>query len=129
LPKGTSAFIHFYSLHRDPRNFSPFPESFWPERWLPDERRAEFASSDSKGFDKLPFIHNINAFVPFSYGPSNCVGKKLAYQEMRTVICMMMHRLNFSFAEGYEQESWERDLKDYFVATKGRLEVILSPRN
>lgn len=41
----------------------------------------------------------------------------------------MMQRLNFRFAEGYEQESWERDLKDYFVATKGRLQVVLSPRN
>ncbi|OJA16411.1 hypothetical protein AZE42_05499 [Rhizopogon vesiculosus] len=129
LPKGTSAFIHFYSIHRDPRNFSPFPEAFWPERWLPADQRASFASSDSKGLDKLPFVHNTNAFVPFSFGPSNCVGKKLAYLEMRTVVCVMMHRLNFSFAEGYEQESWERDLKDYFVSTKGRLQVVLSPRN
>lgn len=40
----------------------------------------------------------------------------------------MMQRLDFRFADGYDPESWDRDLKDYFVATKGKLPVVLSPR-
>ncbi|KAG1747161.1 cytochrome P450 [Suillus paluster] len=129
LPDGTSAFVHFYSLHRDPRNFSPSPDTFWPERWLKPEERAALSSFDSKGLEKFPIVHDTKAFIPFSFGPANCVGKQLACQEMRTVVCMMMQRLNFSFAEGYDRDSWERDLKDYFVATKGSLRVVLSPRN
>ncbi|KIK41727.1 hypothetical protein CY34DRAFT_24266 [Suillus luteus UH-Slu-Lm8-n1] len=125
LPEGTNAFVHTYSLHRDPRNFSPSPDTFWPERWLKPEERAALPSFDAK----LPIVHNTKAFVPFSFGPMHCVGKQLAYQELRMVVCAMIHRLNFSFAPGYDPESWERDLKDYFVAMKGRLEVVLSPRN
>jgi hypothetical protein len=125
LPEGTNAFVHTYSLHRDPRNFSPSPDTFWPERWLKPEERAALPS----GLDKFPIVHNTKAFVPFSFGPMHCVGKQLAYQELRMVICAMMHRLNFCFAPGYDPESWERDLKDYFVAMKGSLQVILSPRN
>ncbi|KIJ62772.1 hypothetical protein HYDPIDRAFT_41487 [Hydnomerulius pinastri MD-312] len=128
VPEGASAFVHFYSLHRDPRNFSPIPDVFWPERWLSPEERQSFGYPDSKNLEKAPFVHNTAAFVPFSFGPANCVGKNLAYQEMRTVICMMIQRLEFRFAEGYDPESWERDLKDYFVATKGKLPVVLSPR-
>ncbi|KAH7927912.1 cytochrome P450 [Leucogyrophana mollusca] len=128
LPAGTSAFVHSYSLHRDPRNFSPMPDNFWPERWLSPEERSTLVSSDSKGLDKVPFIHNTAAFLPFSFGPANCVGKNLAYQEMRTVVCLMMQRLEFCFVDGFEPETWERDLKDYFVTMKGELPVVLSPR-
>lgn len=129
LPEGTNAFVHTYSLHRDPRNFSPSPDTFWPERWLKPEERAALPSFDSRSLDKFPIVHDTRAFVPFSFGPMHCVGKQLACQELRMVVCAMMHRLNFSFAPGYDPESWERDLKDYFVATKGSLRVVLSPRN
>ncbi|KAF9223441.1 cytochrome P450 [Gyrodon lividus] len=128
MPEGTSAFVHTYSLHRDPRNFSPMPDTFWPERWLSAEERKSFGYPDPNDLDKAPFVHNIAAFVPFSFGPANCVGKNLAYQEMRTVVCMMMQRLNFRFVDGYDPKSWDRDLKDYFVARKGKLPVVLSPR-
>ena len=79
--------------------------------------------------DKTPFRHNTAAFIPFSFGPANCVGKNLAYQEMRTVVCMMMQRLDFRFADGYDPECWDRDLKDYFVSIKGKLPVVLTPRS
>jgi cytochrome P450 len=128
VPEGTSAFVHFYSLHRDPRNFSPMPDVFWPERWLSADERRALGYPDSNDPDKTPFRHNTAAFIPFSFGPANCVGKNLAYQEMRTVVCMMMQRLDFRFADGYDPESWDRDLKDYFVAIKGELPVVLSPR-
>jgi len=129
LPEGTNAFVHFYSIHRDPRNFSPLPNAFWPERWLSYEERQSYDLPDAKGIDKLPVIHNTAAFMPFSRGPVNCVGKVLAYQEMRMVICLMMQRLEFRFADGYEPKTWEDDLCDFFVATKGSLPVTLSPRN
>ena len=34
IPPGTSFWIPTYTMHRDPRNFSPTPDTFWPERWL-----------------------------------------------------------------------------------------------
>lgn len=57
LPAETEVTIHAYSVHRDPTLF-PNAEAFIPERWL--DETAEMR----------------NAFIPFSYGPRNCVGMK-----------------------------------------------------
>jgi cytochrome P450 len=57
LPADTEVTLHAYSIHRD-SNLFPNSESFIPERWL--EETAEMR----------------NAFIPFSYGPRNCVGMK-----------------------------------------------------
>ena len=85
--------IHTITLHRDPRNFNPFTDEFWPERWLIAQGSMELPSS----ILKTDFVHNTAAFIPFSYGwslwleiegrhlthrflvgPANCVGKPLA---------------------------------------------------
>ncbi|KAI0075130.1 high nitrogen upregulated cytochrome P450 monooxygenase 2 [Panus rudis PR-1116 ss-1] len=120
LPEGTNARIHFYSVQRDPRNFAPHTESFWPERWLVAEGDLP-APKD--------FKHNPSAFTPFSFGPYNCVGKNLAMQEMRTVLCALIQQLDFKFAEGYDPSQWDRDLEDMFVVRKGKLPVQVTRRH
>lgn len=143
LPEGTSAFVHSYSLQRDPRYFSPFPDTFWPERWLSAEERQVYGyfyptETNAPGapppFEKSstknlpPFIHNPAAFIPFSHGPVNCVGKKLAMQEMHMLVCCVMQKLELRFADGYDTTRWERDLKDFFVSVRGELPVVVVPR-
>ena len=111
--------MHFWSIHRDPRNFSD-PNTFWPERWM----IAEGLLPEPAGF-----VHNPNAFIPFSHGPANCVGKFLAMHEMRTVVCNTVQRLSLSYASGYDPKSWERELEDRFVAMHGKLPVVIHPRS
>ena len=143
VPEGTNTFVHcelrificrsafelyppaVYSIHRDPLNFSPMTETFWPDRWLPsDERRFE---GNTVNFpDEL--VHNTTAFVPFSYGPAICVGKNLAYQEIRMVVCLIMQRLEIRLEKDWEPQMYENDLRDYFVLGTGKLPVVLSPR-
>ena len=64
FPEGTAVSIHTFTVHRDPRNFSPFTDMFWPERWLIAQGSMELPSS----IPKAEFKHNTLAFIPFSYG-------------------------------------------------------------
>lgn len=57
LPAGAEVTMTAYSVHRDPVIF-PDGETFKPERWLEETSAMR------------------NAFIPFSYGPRNCVGMK-----------------------------------------------------
>jgi cytochrome P450 len=125
LPESNSAFIHTYSLQRDPRYFSPHPESFIPERWLPQDQRETL---EPKIFNSEKFIHNTGAFIPFSIGPANCVGKNLAWMELRMVITLMASRFDLAFEPGYDPLRWYDDICDYFITVKGELPARLSVR-
>ena len=119
IPEGNQARIHFWSVHRDPRNFS-FPNSFWPDRWLIAEGLQE---------SKEKITHNPNAFIPFSFGPSNCVGKNLAILEMRLLVCHIFQKLDLRFPDNWNPQQWEDELEDKFIQKVGRLPVIVSVRD
>nr|BAL05078.1 cytochrome P450 [Phanerodontia chrysosporium] len=119
IPEGNQARVHFWSVFRDSRNFS-HPETFWPDRWLIAEGLQE---SPEK------ITHNANAFVPFSFGPANCVGKNLAIQEMRLAVTHLMHKLNFRFADGFNPDEWDSQIQDVTVMQLGKLMVVVERRD
>lgn len=120
IPEGTAASVNFLGIQRDPKNFSPFSNNFWPDRWLVAEGLIETPVPGE-------FIHDTTAFIPFSYGPSSCVGKPLAMLELRMTTAYLVRDFDFKFAPGYK-ETWESDLRDYFTFQKGELPVIASLR-
>ncbi len=122
IPERTNARVHIYSLHRDARYFT-HPERFWPERWLIAEGLEGAPNKDGQSF-----VHDNNAFIPFSFGPANCVGKNLAMQEMRVVVCHIMHKLTLKLADGWDATEFEKVYKDQFVAEVGRLPVTVHQR-
>ena len=126
LPEGTNAFVHTYSLQRDPRYFFPLPESFLPERWLSQEQRLALEPKIFNSQEK--FIHNTDAFVPFSVGPTSCAGKNLAWLEMRMAVSVIVSRFDLKLDPSYNPQKWHEDMGDYFVMTKGPLPTKLSLR-
>lgn len=58
IPRGTTVRINIYQLHRQPDHF-PYPDKFEPARFLPENAQ-----------NRHPF-----AYVPFSAGSRNCIGK------------------------------------------------------
>jgi cytochrome P450 len=103
-----------YTLHRHPAYFSPRTEEFWPERWLIKDDSA--------------IVLDLEAFIPFSFGPANCAGKPLAMQELRYITAVLVRQFDITPEPGFELEGWEEDLKDRFVLAKGPLPVVISPR-
>ncbi|TBU46359.1 high nitrogen upregulated cytochrome P450 monooxygenase 2 [Dichomitus squalens] len=123
IPPETTVNIPFYVLHHDPRNFSPKTDSFWPDRWL-------IASSEQK-FEGAPgeeFVHNTAAFLPFSYGPANCVGKGLAMQELRMVLCLLVQKLHLRLADGWDPKVYDEQILEWLVMIKPYLPVVVERR-
>ncbi|KAG6887334.1 hypothetical protein C0995_016108 [Termitomyces sp. Mi166 len=125
FPEGTTATIHTYTLHRDPRNFF-LPEKFLPERWFSEEKQLALEPDLFK--DRNLVIHNTNAFIPFSYGPADCIGKRFAWYELRAATVAILQRFTLQFDVGYDKASWERDMCDYFITKRPPLYVVLTPR-
>ncbi|KAF1923390.1 cytochrome P450 monooxygenase [Didymella exigua CBS 183.55] len=76
IPGGTIVQAPIYSIHRSPTNFKD-SDSFKPERFL------------AEGHD-IYLSDRRDAMNPFSTGPRNCLGKNLAYHEMRLVMASVL---------------------------------------
>lgn len=107
-------------MHRDERNFS-YPHTYYPDRWL-------IAAGLQAAPEKEPLVHTPAAFLPFSVGPANCVGKNLAMMEMRMVLCHMMQRLEIRFDPAFDPETWVEKMEDRFVLRTGPLPIVVEPR-
>lgn len=103
LPPETVISIPTSILQRDPRNFSPNPNEFRPERWISPEKEEIFEK---------------NAFLPFGYGPSGCVGKNLAYMEMRLFLAQFVMQFDIKLESGFDKNAFLNGIKDTFTMTR-----------
>jgi cytochrome P450 len=78
IPAGLHVSTGLYCLSYN-ANIYPEPFKFRPERWIVDESGKEGSSADSVALAE-------NGFCAFSYGTRGCVGKNLAWLEMRLVM-------------------------------------------
>ncbi|CAG9126135.1 unnamed protein product [Plutella xylostella] len=85
LPVGTSLVIPIHQLHRDPAHWA-HPDRVMPERFLPE---------NCKGRDP-------NAFVPFSLGPMDCLGRVYATAMIKTLVVRLLRRLVFEASGSLE---------------------------
>uniref|UniRef100_T1H836 Uncharacterized protein n=1 Tax=Rhodnius prolixus TaxID=13249 RepID=T1H836_RHOPR len=69
LPEGSTAFIIFYYLHRDPVFWS-HPDKFYPDHFLPEE-----CEKRPKG-----------SYFPFSWGPRSCPGSVYAMTSIKVLV-------------------------------------------
>ncbi|KAJ5788416.1 hypothetical protein N7457_003406 [Penicillium paradoxum] len=110
VPGGTVVSVPHYAASHSSTNFTD-PEQFIPERHLDDPRFA----NDNK-----------TAMQPFSFGPRNCIGRNLAYVEMRMILTRMIY--NFDMELDQPELDW-MDHNCYVLWDKPELMVRLELRN
>ncbi|XP_055461330.1 cytochrome P450 4A10-like [Psammomys obesus] len=73
LPKGVTVLLNFYALHLDPKVW-PNPEVFDPSRFARDS------------------VRHSHAYLPFSGGSRNCIGKQFAMNELKVAVALTLLR-------------------------------------
>ncbi|KAJ5194291.1 hypothetical protein N7491_001628 [Penicillium cf. griseofulvum] len=114
IPGGTSVSVDPWAASHNEGNFRNC-DDFVPERWLADKEQY-FAGDKRK------------AMQPFSLGPQGCVGKRLAYMEMRLIMCYLIWNFDIKSTDGAWQ--WDpagqmKNLRIYVVWEKPPLNVRL----
>ncbi|CAD0204273.1 unnamed protein product [Chrysodeixis includens] len=85
LPAGSSLVAPIYHLHRDPR-FWTKPEYFDPERFNPENTNNR----------------NPNAYVPFSLGPMDCLGRFFGTKLVKTICVRVLREFELTSPETYD---------------------------
>ncbi|XP_044740009.1 cytochrome P450 3A19-like [Chrysoperla carnea] len=78
IPKGANIVIPTFTIHRNPEYWKN-PLKFDPERFTPENIK-----------NRHPY-----AYIPFSAGPRNCIGKRYAWIFMKTTLVALLSRYEF----------------------------------
>lgn len=85
VPEGTVVGVSAYVVHHDKEAF-PEPWRFRPERWIV----GSGSNGNGEGVSRADVSRAREAMCPFSLGKRGCVGKTLAYIEMRIVLATLL---------------------------------------
>lgn len=77
--EGTVLSTPTYTVHRDERVWGPDALEFRPERWIGAPNRAEME----------------NNFLGFSYGPRACIGRNVAFMELKKTVATLFRRFQY----------------------------------
>ncbi|KAH7021327.1 cytochrome P450 [Microdochium trichocladiopsis] len=109
LPQNTSVSVPQWSAYHCEQNWTD-PERFVPERWLGTEPRY---ANDQR-----------DVLQPFSVGPRNCIGKNLAYAEMRLILTRLLWRFDLELLP--ESRNWNQQ-RVFILWEKPNLMVKVTP--
>ncbi|KAI1305687.1 cytochrome P450 [Xylaria venustula] len=109
VPQDTIVSVFQWAVNHDERYWTE-PEKFAPERWLNDPKYKN---------DQL------DAMQSFSVGPRNCIGRNLAYAEMRLILAKLVFNFDISLAE--DSHDWIETQKAYTIWDKPPLNIHLKP--
>ncbi|KXS13314.1 cytochrome P450 [Gonapodya prolifera JEL478] len=106
VPGGTHVDVSICALQRNPQIWIR-PDDFWPERWLAEisgDEEAWGVGSEGKGDEKhserfvygTPKVVCREAYIPFSMGSRDCIGRNLAWNELRVVLAHVVRRYDIT---------------------------------
>ncbi|RYP68304.1 hypothetical protein DL770_008467 [Monosporascus sp. CRB-9-2] len=112
VPGGTFVEVQHWSINHSKDNWEE-PWAFKPERFLRD---ADGAAGSGDRLDALQ---------PFIVGPRNCIGRNLAYAEMRMILARIVYDFDMKLAD--DSKDWIKRQKAFGLWDKIPLNVYLTP--
>lgn len=99
---GTVLSTPTYTTHRDPRVWGPDALDFRPERWSAPEK-SELEKN----------------FLGFSYGPRACIGRNVAFMELKKTVATLFRRFEYApiypETKTYIREGFHLKCQELFV--------------
>jgi cytochrome P450 len=122
VAENTIVEIQQYAINHNSQHWHD-PFAFKPERWLNkiDAELGVAKERDEKDIDG----DRLEAMQSFSLGPRNCVGRNLAYAEMRLVLARMVFEFDMELAE--RSKNWLKQAQAYTIWKKTELYLRLTP--
>lgn len=111
IPGDITVTTPLYSIHRSEKAFV-HPDEFVAERWTTQPE----------------LILHKTAFAPFLIGPFACIGRQLAYNEMRTVAAMLVLTFEMRLADGEDGSTLLNKSLDVFTLSLAPLQVVFEQR-
>ncbi|KXS15642.1 cytochrome P450 [Gonapodya prolifera JEL478] len=138
VPAGSTVEVSIYSLQRSSKLWIR-PEDFWPERWLAetvaDEEAWGIARDDDTAKDVLegsangPTVVCKQAFIPFSLGSRDCIGRNFAWDELRSVLAYLVRRYDLAPAFNTTVDTHGSDFITVRFGSKAGLPVRVRRRS
>ncbi|KAI2784086.1 putative cytochrome P450 [Daldinia loculata] len=112
VPEGTFVEVQQWSINHSKDNWKD-PWEFRPERFLDTPEAA------AKAGNKL------DALQAFSIGPRNCIGRNLAYTEMRLILARIIFEFDMKLSE--DSQRWIERQDTFVLWDRIPLNVTLTP--
>ncbi|KIX06852.1 uncharacterized protein Z518_04828 [Rhinocladiella mackenziei CBS 650.93] len=125
VPGDTTVGVSQWATNHDPENFYR-PDDFLPERHLPDLHPLRDESQDVPAH--LFEDDNKEVVQPFSVGPRNCLGKNLAYGELRSILAKLLWTFDLELSPQSDNDKWITTQQTFMLWEKPSLYVNITPR-
>ncbi|KAI0974801.1 isotrichodermin C-15 hydroxylase [Xylaria arbuscula] len=112
VPEGIFVEVQHWSVNHSKDNWAD-PWEFKPERFLGSSEEA------------LEAGNKLEALQAFNVGPRNCIGRNLAYAEMRIILARLV--FDFDIKMAADSEDWIKRQKAYTLWDRIPLNVYLTP--
>ncbi|KAI0181453.1 putative cytochrome P450 [Hypoxylon sp. FL1284] len=112
VPGGTFVEVQQWSMNHSKDNWKD-PWTFNPERFLTTPEEAAKAGN------------RLDSLQAFSVGPRNCIGRNLAYAEMRLILARIVYDFDMKLSD--ESQKWIERQKSFALWDRIPLYVYLTP--
>ncbi|CAG8650425.1 4225_t:CDS:2, partial [Acaulospora colombiana] len=106
IPKGTLVIISPSTIHKLPSIWGEDVNDFKPSRWLSD---SPFVIAPDMNMDSFSDMNSIDeklitnyTWIPFITGARGCIGAKIALNEMKVLLAVLIRNFKFREVEGFE---------------------------